>query len=164
MPSSISVLKKMLQTGVAGMALLLCFTAHAGGWALTDQHGKQFTQFDSQGKWVLVNFWAPWCPSCLQEMPDLVSLQQRHRSLQIIGVAIMYRSRKDVDKIKDKVHLNYPVVMGNEDIASNFGSIRGLPTSYLYAPDGKLIRKIEGTVPIANIESQLVSKKIIVAQ
>jgi len=158
------VLKRVVQVGAAGMALLLSLSAYAGGWSLTDQQGEHYTQSDSHGKWVLVNFWAPWCPSCLQEMPNLVSLQQRHPSLQIIGVAIMYRSRQNVDNIKNKFRLNYPVVMGNEDIASDLGSIRGLPTSYLYAPDGKLIRKIEGTVPIANIEKQLVLKKITDAQ
>jgi len=152
---SINVLNRVLQAGVASIALLLSLNAYAGGWTLTDQQGKDYVQTDSHGKWVLVNFWAPWCSSCLHEIPELVSLQHRYPSIQIIGVAIMYRSRQKVDDIKHKAHLNYPVVMGNEDIASDFGSIRGLPTSYLYAPSGKLIRKFEGEVPIANIESRL---------
>lgn len=137
------------------MMLLLCLTAHAGGWALTDQHGEHFAQTETHGKWVLVNFWAPWCPHCLQEIPDLVGLQQRRHSLQVIGVAVMYRARQNVTEIEHEAHLNYPVVMGNEDIASAFGSMRGLPTSYLYAPDGKLVAKYDGPAPIADIESRL---------
>ena len=137
------------------MMFLLCLTAHAGGWALTDQHGEHFAQTETHGKWVLVNFWAPWCPACLQEMPDLVSLQQRRQSLQVIGVAVMYRARQNVTEIEHEAHLNYPVVMGNEDIASDFGSMRGLPTSYLYGPDGKLVAKYDGSVPITDVERRL---------
>jgi len=158
MPSSIRVLNRIFQAGVAAIALLLSLSAYAEGWTLTDQQGKDYVQTDSHGKWVLVNFWAPWCSSCLQEMPDLVSLQDRYPSIQILGVAIMYRSRQKVNDIKNKFHLNYPVVMGNEDIASDFGSIRGLPTSYLYAPNGVLIRKFNGSVPITIIEKHLNSE------
>ncbi|MDQ6950996.1 MAG: TlpA disulfide reductase family protein [Mariprofundales bacterium] len=143
------------------MALLFCATAHAGGWELKDQQGVIYQQGDAHskadGKWVLVNFWAPWCPACLAEMPDLVKLQQRQQRLQIIGVAVMYRSQQAVTKAAQQAHLNYPIVMGNEDIASNFGSIRGLPSSFLYAPNGKLVAKYAGPLPIAAVEQLVVS-------
>lgn len=155
MASSIRAMQRGVQTGVFIMALLFCLTGHAGGWTLTDQHGEHFTQFNTHGKWVMVNFWAPWCPACLQEMPDLVSLQQRRQSLQVIGVAVMYRTRQKVMEIEREAQLNYPVVMGNEDIASDFGSMRGLPTSYLYNPDGKLVAKYNGPVAIPDVERRL---------
>ena len=84
--------------------LLLSF-AHpvwAGDWALRDKNGMEFTLSGLHGRWVLVNFWAPWCPPCLREIPDLVALQQKHKDLQVIGVAVMYGSRKEVMDTVDK--------------------------------------------------------------
>jgi thiol-disulfide isomerase/thioredoxin len=134
------------------MALLFCMGAEAGGWSLKDQNGVRYTQTETHGKWVLVNFWAPWCPSCLQEMPDLVGLQQRHPNLQVIGVAVMYGSRQAVNEVVHDKALNYPVVMGNEDIASEFGGMKGMPTSFLYSPDGKLVAKYDGPMDVGMVE------------
>jgi len=141
------------------LTLLCCWgSSLANAWSLSDQQGKSYQQNASHGAWVLVNFWAPWCPSCLAEMPSLVRMQQqRPHVLRIIGVAVMYRSRQSVEEVVQKMHVNYPIVMGNEDIASEFGSIRGLPTSFLYAPNGKLMATYSGRVPISVVEQQLPS-------
>src|SRR5674476_374133 len=84
--------------------LILCLThaAWAGDWNLKDKDGVHYTLANLHGKLVLVNFWAPWCPPCIQEMPDLDALQQRHRDLQVIGVAVMYGSRKEVMDLVSK--------------------------------------------------------------
>ena len=62
----------------------------------------QYTLSGLQGRWVLVNFWAPWCPPCLEEMPDFSALQQQHKDLQVIGVAVMYRSRQKVTDVRQQ--------------------------------------------------------------
>jgi thiol-disulfide isomerase/thioredoxin len=68
----------------------------ADDWKLTDKDGVRYQLSGLKGKWVLVNFWAPWCPPCLGEMPDLNALQKQHADLQVIGVAVMYRSKREV--------------------------------------------------------------------
>ncbi len=94
------------------MALLLTLSdahaAWAGEWNLKDKDGTYFTLSALQGKWVLVNFWATWCPPCLQEMPDLDALQQQHKDLQVIGIAVMYKSRKEVLDMVTKLSISYP--------------------------------------------------------
>lgn len=109
------------------------------------------------GRWVLVNFWAPWCPSCLQEIPEFVSLQSRHKDLQVIGVAVMYKTRLEVlDSVQA---VNYPIVLGSEDTASDFGGMRGLPTTFLYSPAGKLAGKHEGPLTQEEIEQVIAGKQ-----
>lgn len=145
--------------GVLFTALLLSLglvhMAWAGGWNLKDKDGAQFTLSGLHGKWVLVNFWAPWCPPCVQEIPDLVALQQRHKDIQVIGVAVMYGSRKEVMDIVSKKSISYPIVFGNEDTAGDFGGLDGLPTSFLYSPSGELVDQLKGPIIQADIERRI---------
>ena len=136
--TSIRTLRRIL-----ALLLLCSLSAFADDWSLKDTSGVRHTLSDQHGKWVLVNFWAPWCPPCIQEIPAFVSLQKRG-DLQVIGVAVMYKNRREVMDVAKSLAINYPVVLGKEDIAADFGGVTGLPTSFLYAPNGKLLGKHEG--------------------
>lgn len=144
----------------AALLLSLCLdhAAWAGDWNLKDKDGTHYTLSGLHGKWVLVNFWAPWCPLCIQEMPDLISLQQQHKDLQVIGVAVMYQSRKEVMDMVSKQSISYPIVFGNEDTAGDFGGIVGLPTSFLYSPSGKLVGRHQGPLTQNEIEQAIEQK------
>lgn len=140
------------------LALLISTASWAGEWSLKDKDGKQFSLANLKGKWVLVNFWAPWCPSCLQEIPDLTSIQNKHPDIQVIGVAVMYRTRKEILDIAQSQSIAYPIVLGNEDIASEFGGMSGMPTSFLYSPSGKLVGHHEGPLTQPEIEQAMNGK------
>jgi thiol-disulfide isomerase/thioredoxin len=140
------------------LTLNLAHAARAGDWNLKDKDGVHYTLSGLSGKWVLVNFWAPWCPPCIQEMPDLVALQQRHKDLQVIGVAVMYQSRKEVLDMVIKLSISYPIVLGNEDTAGDFGGLDGMPTSFLYSPSGKLVGHHQGILTQNEIEQAIEQK------
>ena len=133
-------------------------SACADDWSLKDKDGVRHTLSGQKGKWVLVNFWAPWCPECVQEFPDLVALQQQHQDVQVLGVAVMYKSRKEVLDTVARQSLSYPIVLGNEDTAADFGGLLGLPTSLLYAPSGKLVGRHQGPLTQNEIEQAIAQK------
>jgi len=142
-------------------SLTFALHAHAeAGFVVKDSAGKQHRLSDYKGKWVLVNYWATWCPPCLEEVPDLVTLydQHKHKDLIVIGIAFEYKSAKEVDKFADDMLMSYPIVLGDAKVAAQIGSAEVLPTTYLYDPQGKLVKVKRGIVTRQYIE-QIISAK-----
>jgi thiol-disulfide isomerase/thioredoxin len=151
---------KLVGSLLAALLLAFCLiqSSDAGGWDLKDKDGIPYRLSDLKGKWVLVNFWAPWCPPCLQEMPEFSALARKHKDLLVIGVAVMYRKKQEVLDVVKTQSITYPIVLGNEDIASEFGEIEGLPTSFLYAPSGKLVGRHDGALSREDVEKAMHQK------
>jgi thiol-disulfide isomerase/thioredoxin len=158
------IAKRIIKTGQKGalLALLLSLCtiqiALADDWNLKDNNGVHYKLSEQKGKWVLVNFWAPWCPECLQEIPELNALQKQHKDIQVIGVAVMYRKNQEVTEAARAHSISYPLVLGNEDIASDFGEMKGMPTSFLYSPSGNLIGRHDGPLTLNDVEQAIAQK------
>ncbi len=109
-----------------------------------------------RGKVVLVNFWGTWCEPCLSEIPSLIKFQQEYGSkgFTVLGVAMedgkatvaSFVAKPQFDVDGQKVAMNYPVVLGNQDVASKFSCCIGFPTSYIISKDGKLVQKVIGPI------------------
>ena len=133
--------------------------ASAEAFVFKDMQGHEQRLQDYRGKWVLVNFWATWCPPCLEEIPDLISLSEAHKNkdLVIIGVALD-STKESVVEFVAKKKVSYPVVVGDYDLAAQVGEVEALPTSYLYDPAGKLVSYQQGMVSRSSVESYIKSK------
>ena len=112
----------------------------SGSHALNDWHGKV----------VLVNYWATWCAPCREEIPLLVKLQAQYaaQGLQVVGIATDETSTKDVKDYLTKMVVNYPMLMGDENVdrmvAGFGGNLIGLPFSLLLDRDGHVIKLSAG--------------------
>jgi cytochrome c biogenesis protein CcmG/thiol:disulfide interchange protein DsbE len=139
------------------VALVLMMTMMLVGPAMAAKKMPAFTgktvndqgQFDSatlQGKVVLVNFWATWCPPCRKEIPSLVKLQEKYRDkgFAVVGVSMDEGGSKLVAKFLDKQKVSYPVIIGDAELARGFGGVIGVPASFLVDRKGELIRRYDG--------------------
>lgn len=122
---------------------------------LPDLAGQAQAMRQWQGKVVLVNFWAPWCPPCRREIPGFIRLQERHgaQGLQFVGVAL-----DEADKVQayaDQIGINYPVLLGGVEgalLSQSAGNrLGGLPYSVLFDRQGKPVATLTGEVSEARL-------------
>jgi thiol-disulfide isomerase/thioredoxin len=115
---------------------------------LQDLDGNVVSTAQWQGKVVLLNFWATWCPPCREEIPILTNLAKKYReNLLIVGVSVDDGSQDDVREFAKAFHMNYPVVMSSHELVSEYGGVPALPTTFLINKDGRVVQKHEGLYP-----------------
>lgn len=139
----------MHRLSVLFLVLFLALPAMAAeSFQLQDMSGKRWSLAGMKGKWVLVNYWATWCPPCREEIPDLVNLydQRKDKDLQVLGVVFDYKTTKEVDSYVDDMLISYPIVLGQDSVTRQIGEASVLPTSYLYNPSGKLVLTKHGVI------------------
>jgi thiol-disulfide isomerase/thioredoxin len=123
-------------------------TVPAPSLELKDLGGRPLRLGDFQGKVVLLNFWATWCPPCRTEIPELVKWQRRYRNqgLAVIGITYPPQTRSEVRRFTRKAKVNYPVALGTEKTKRVFTSSETLPTTIVIDSEGHIRDVIEGIV------------------
>ncbi|MBT9614181.1 MAG: TlpA family protein disulfide reductase [Burkholderiales bacterium] len=139
--------------------MLWVSAATAEGFNFKDTKGKVHRLEDYKGKWVLVNFWATWCPPCLEEMPALQKLHETRKDLVVIGIAMEYQNAEYVKQFADDLLVTFPIVLGDRKIAAQIGKVPGLPTTYLYNPAGQVAAYNVGALTLEAVERYIDSKK-----
>lgn len=129
----------------------------APDFTLQSLDGNSMRLSDLRGKAVLLNFWATWCSPCKIEMPWFIELQKQYgaRGLQIVGVAMDDSSKEDIAKFAKDMGVNYPVLLGKEEVGDAYGGVPALPETFFIGRDGKIVDKIIGLKGKAEIEDSI---------
>ena len=138
---------------------MLLLGVEVKAFQLQDSTGKIHTLAEYKGKWVIVNFWATWCPPCLEEIPDLIALYESRQDIMVIGVAMEFTDSRVVMEFVEAMSITYPTVLGNRRIAAQLDEISMLPSTYFFDPEGNPAARKLGLVTRASIETFIASKE-----
>jgi thiol-disulfide isomerase/thioredoxin len=124
--------------------------------SLTDLGGQKLELSSHRGKVVLLDFWATWCAQCRTEIPLLVDLQKKYgnQGLQVIGISLD-DDPKAVRGFYKQFKMNYPVAIGDANLAERYGGILGLPVNFVIDREGRIHAKHLGDVDISLIEQEI---------
>jgi len=138
------------------MLISFCFAAffalgaqaEPAEFTLSDVQGVEHKLSDYRGKWVVVNYWATWCPPCLTEIPELVDFHEarKDKDAVVLGVNFEDISLSALKQFSEEYFMNFPVLRSKPGPSSALGPIPGLPTTYLVSPEGEVVARQVGPV------------------
>lgn len=118
--------------------------------------GGRYMLAEHRGRWVVVNFWATWCAPCLKEMPELSAMHSLRANVEVVGLAYEDTSAEELRAFLAARPVTYPVAIADPYAPpADFATPRGLPMTFLIAPDGKLAHQFLGPVTASEIEQQI---------
>jgi thiol-disulfide isomerase/thioredoxin len=126
---------------------------------MNDSKGAPQALSQWKGKAVVVNFWAPWCAPCVQEMPELAQLAKDLRSKDIHVIGIGIDSPTNIAQFADKFKISYPLYvagMSGTDLSRKFGNTAGgLPYTVLIGADGQVKKTYLGRIKFGELQADL---------
>ncbi|MDX2456392.1 MAG: TlpA disulfide reductase family protein [Gammaproteobacteria bacterium] len=145
---------------IMALFVTLPVVAEKVDFTLLDLDGKSVSLSDFRGKWVIVNYWATWCPPCLEEIPDLVELYEENRdTIVVLGIDFEEVNRDYLKEFVDSHMMSYPVMNAAPEPVTELGPVLGLPTSYIISPQGERVARQEGPVTREAIEKYIARKQ-----
>ena len=150
----------------AALCLLLTACTHkpsppsigkpAPDFSLTDSSDTPIKLSAYKGKVILLDFWATWCGGCKVEIPWYVEFQNKYRDagLSAIGVSMDADGWKSVKPFLAEHKLNYPVVIGNDDLGEQFGLVN-MPLTLLIDRNGNIAESHAGVVDKDSFEAKI---------
>ncbi len=129
---------------------------YANDFTLLNLEGEQVSLSDYEGKLVVLNFWATWCPACREEIPDFIEVynQYRDKGVQFLGV-----SNEDKDTLAsfvDQYGINYPILIdGSVDTIMSQWGIRALPTTFILDSSGEVLESYEGLLTRQRLANEI---------
>ncbi|MBB6142539.1 peroxiredoxin [Silvibacterium bohemicum] len=139
----------------------------APNFTLKDTTGKKVSLSSYRGKAVIVDFWATWCAPCKVEIPWLEKLHDQYaaQGLEVLGVseddldlddpAKLLKEKQEIADSATKLHINYPVVIDDSNVAKPYGGIDALPTTFFVGRDGMVVAATVGLADRDEIEADI---------
>src|SRR5215510_6608933 len=143
-----------LAVGLAGYSLRSHspsggFSQPAPQFSLANLEGKQVSLKDFANKVIVVDFWATWCGPCREEIPHFNKLYEDYRGkgFEIVGISMDTEGPETIKKFAKDLRMEYTLVIGNDDVAQDFGGVVGLPTTFIIDRKGNIVKKYRGFQP-----------------
>lgn len=127
--------------------------------SMPDENGKQQALKQWQGKIIVLNFWATWCPPCREEMPELSELhtQYQDKNVTVIGIAVDEVAL--IKEFSEETSISYPILADEENgmtLSASLGNNKGaLPYTLIIKPDGTIAKTYLGRVSKSQLEKTL---------
>jgi len=118
----------------------------APDFMLLDIDGNERTLSDFNGKVVILDFWATWCPPCRALIPNFIELYDEYKDqgLEIIGVTMDWNAERVAGPFAEENNVNYTILLGDRDVSDLYGDIMSLPTIFVIDREGGIRKKYMG--------------------
>ncbi len=128
----------------------------APAMTLKDIDGRDVSLSDYEGQVVLLNFWATWCGPCKIEMPWFVDFQRQYKDQGFTVLAVSLDEEfEGVKPFAEEYKLNFPVLLGSDEVADKFGGIVALPTTLIIDKKGQIVTRHTGLVGKDEYEAEI---------
>jgi peroxiredoxin len=136
-------IRKILLILLCSLWLSACAQKEA---VLHTANGEMISANELKGKWVIINYWAAWCASCVKEMPALNQFYLHNRTRNIVVYGVNYESLtlSDLQEAIRKVGIKFPVLLENPSSVWRLSEIDVIPTTFIINPQGRVVKKIVG--------------------
>jgi thiol-disulfide isomerase/thioredoxin len=129
----------------------------APDFTLEAADGKQVKLSDYKGQVVLLNFWATWCGPCKIEMPWFIEFQRKYKDqgFTVLAVSLDEEGWDVVRPYAESLKPNFPILLGNDEIADRFDGVVALPTTLVINKEGQIVGRHTGLVNKSDYESEI---------
>jgi peroxiredoxin len=145
----LSVLGAALLLGACGPAPSAPGTKAAPAFDLPDLNGGRVSLASLEGKVLVVDFWATWCGPCIKEIPEYAEFWRKNqpRGVEVLGVVMDSGSPDEILDFVREYKIPYRQLLGDDEIAGEFGVNQGFPTTFVIDGEGVIRSKILGSPP-----------------
>jgi thiol-disulfide isomerase/thioredoxin len=122
---------------------------------LPDLDGRIHDLSDYRGRWVIVNFWATWCPPCREEIPELVLFHERHAPERAVVLGVNFEDIPpwELERFVQEQLIEYPILRSAPEPRTRMGYILALPVTYVVDPQGRIHKVHAGPVTAEQLEA-----------
>jgi thiol-disulfide isomerase/thioredoxin len=139
-------MNSIIKTLISTLILMALTSISQAEVLLKDTHGNSTFFSDLKGKWVLINYWAGWCQSCIDEIPEFNRFYQKHKKDPVALFAVNFDALPlfEQKNLIKQFKINYPNLLKDPANELRLGDITGVPVTFIFNPKGLLIKTLYG--------------------